>query len=915
MSTKTTFKRVALVAVAALGFGVLSSVSPANATGPQEIVSSLAIGTVPTARSGVAVSIPVVLNLPSTAAAGDTVVLGVQLRSAPATSTHAAVSANPTQSAFAPTANTNARLDIRAASSGSGSFGSITAASYSATGSATASVQYTIGANDSAGQITLNVRYVPDVSGSYTFLVSTPIAVVATLPSDGVNFYSATANDLSASFTLATGSTPATVTLTNVSGSPAALAAGTPGAIIKATLNSPLGSNESLLITTTGSATLTTTLTDTAGATGTSLTLTTSNFTSSNGTAAYFRVDNTVGENVTVTATGNGLLASTVTGSVGVTFVLSPSSTTAIASTLGKTGATTTTNDGLVAATASTTPALGAVGTGNPAGTAGYKYIASSGSTSQTLVASLTTANASTTSSLKTHWTITDTSSKILGTGVAAVYTNTASWAASAAAAAEATKTITATLLVTGSTAAPVYQSYSVALYGQTAATPVIIVSGSPAGATLTPTNGNRRVAAASTNAILFTLTDQFGNAAGNTSVAFTVAGRNGATASSTIVTNAAGEATYSLTDTGTVGTVDTITATAGSITGSATLTYGTTTVTTLDILGPNDTAANTADTNITLAKRTGINAAKGGASGTVAAVTVTAKDANGVVMSGVPVTFTVAGTTAAIRSDKATVYTAADGTAATSVYAWATGSYVVTAVAGGKTSTSTVFFAQKEPTYARTISAVASGAQVTATVKDRYGNPVPNVTVWATKTGTGYFGSGSSSTSGATNEAGVVDFYVNGSASVTLSLGSSTAADATYGQSASAVGFVKQGDAATAAVTASAAGTATTAETGVGAAFAAAGVNSVKVEVEAGVSAAENAADAAAEATDAANAATDAANAAAEAADAATAAAQDAADAVAALSTQVSEMVNALKKQITALTNLVIKIQKKVKA
>jgi len=77
----------------------------------------------------------------------------------------------------------------------------------------------------------------------------------------------------------------------------------------------------------------------------------------------------------------------------------------------------------------------------------------------------------------------------------------------------------------------------------------------------------------------------------------------------------------------------------------------------------------------------------------------------------------------------------------------------------------------------------------------------------------------------------------------------------------------------------------------------------------------AEAAVDAAAEATDAANAATDAANAAAEAADAATAAAQDAADAVAALSVQVSEMVNALKKQITALTNLVIKIQKKVKA
>jgi hypothetical protein len=78
---------------------------------------------------------------------------------------------------------------------------------------------------------------------------------------------------------------------------------------------------------------------------------------------------------------------------------------------------------------------------------------------------------------------------------------------------------------------------------------------------------------------------------------------------------------------------------------------------------------------------------------------------------------------------------------------------------------------------------------------------------------------------------------------------------------------------------------------------------------------AAEAAGDAAAEATDAANAATDAANAAAEAADAATAAAQDAADAVAALSTSVTAMVDALRKQITSLTNLVIKIQKKVKA
>jgi hypothetical protein len=78
---------------------------------------------------------------------------------------------------------------------------------------------------------------------------------------------------------------------------------------------------------------------------------------------------------------------------------------------------------------------------------------------------------------------------------------------------------------------------------------------------------------------------------------------------------------------------------------------------------------------------------------------------------------------------------------------------------------------------------------------------------------------------------------------------------------------------------------------------------------------ASQDAIDAANEATDAANAATDAANAAAEAADAATAAAQDAQAAVAALATQVSSLIAGIKAQITSLTNLVIKIQKKVKA
>jgi hypothetical protein len=90
-----------------------------------------------------------------------------------------------------------------------------------------------------------------------------------------------------------------------------------------------------------------------------------------------------------------------------------------------------------------------------------------------------------------------------------------------------------------------------------------------------------------------------------------------------------------------------------------------------------------------------------------------------------------------------------------------------------------------------------------------------------------------------------------------------------------------------------------------------------VAVSVAATVSApgVDAAAAAAEEATAAANDATDAALSAAEAAEAATAMAQEAVDAVAELSAQVTSLISALRAQITALTNLVVKIQKKVKA
>jgi trimeric autotransporter adhesin len=807
MSTKTTFKRIALVAVAALGFGVLTSVSPARADGPMELATSIAAGTSESHRGGVFAYTPIVINLPSTAAAGDTVVVGVALLTAPATSTLASVSANPTQSAYVGATNASAaNLDILAGTSGSGSFGAISAAVYSTSGSATATAMYTINAADSAGQITLRVGFKPDVSGSYTFLVSTPNAIADVTGSPaggGAAYYSASSADTSTAFSIATTGTATGFTLAAVTtGAPSGT--GQFGQLFKLTptigaTNTLLGSTETITLSTGDSSVTFAAAPHDTVASGTATLVVSRGTAGWSGGSFFFRVDNSsaTSESVSITATGSGTLSSAVTSAIGTTFTAVSAATVAYTSIDGTAAGVDTS---AVATSGSTADARA--------------YTVAAGDGSHSLRATITTAAAHTSS-----WTITDTSRKITGyaTGTAAKFGRSITHAA-ADTLAYKDITVAAVLNVVNGSG----ESFTATHNGTTSRT-ITFTAANAASDAIAVTNSNRRVATGSTNSFTAALTNQFGGARANQTVVVTIAGRNGATASSSLVTNADGEVTYSLTDTGTVGTTDTITFTNGSVTGTATLSYGTTTVTTLDILGPNDSAANTADTNVTLSERVGINVAVGGASGTVGTVTVTAKDANGVVMSGVPVTFTVAGATAAILSTKALQYTAADGTASTSVYAWANGSYVVTAVAGGKTSTSTVFFAQKDATAARTISAVVSGGTITATVKDRYGNPVPSATVWATKTGTGYFGSGSSSTSGATSEAGTVDFYVNGSASVVLALGSSSAADVNYGQSGSVVGYVKQGDAGVSTiVTASAAGTATTAEKGVGAAFAA---------------------------------------------------------------------------------------------
>jgi len=201
--------------------------------------------------------------------------------------------------------------------------------------------------------------------------------------------------------------------------------------------------------------------------------------------------------------------------------------------------------------------------------------------------------------------------------------------------------------------------------------------------------------------------------------------------------------------------------------------------------------------------------------------------------------------------------------------------------------------------TGATTATANSDGVPMTVTVTDRHGNAVSGVSLTLSATGVAAFAGGATTQSFTTDSSGTYTFMAK---SYTAAGGAGTykvsAGDATDASSIAAYVGGTVVDSTLAAGVSSASATVT-----FGAGEDAAAAN------------AQAATDAAAEATDAANAATDAANAAAEAADAATAAAQDAADAVAALSAQVASLISGLKSQLTALTNLVIKIQKKVKA
>jgi hypothetical protein len=818
MSTKTTFKRVALVAVAALGLGVLTSVAPASAANAS---TALSAGTPAPARVGVVSGATLITATSDTSTASGEVVTA-QIVSAPATSVAAILSfadvTNTTTGYVATTNYSNQKTDQTLAGQ---SGGGIAYATY--TGLPGTSEKF-------------YVKLKADVAGTYQILVT----------ADGSTTTGYSVGKKSTVYSITTAGAPTALTLTKVG---AAVGNETSaGAIVKLTMKDAngvatvLGLNEGLSIThSLTNATTGTTLNVSSWAPGDD----------SAGTykATVIGLAGTTDGSDVVTVAGTGVLSSSLTSNITV----SAYATTAAAGTLTLTSAT---------GYAGTTPTF----TTAAKSSHGFTLTQSAAVTADTVypvkVAVTGGDTIATTVSI----------AKDAKTGTVSV--------------SQALSTTYTSVVVTSSNAITIN-------YAAAAMDAVSVASN----------NTSILSALAAKNTYTAKVVDQYANAMANVAVTASVAGRNTVASSTIGVTDANGLISFSFTDAGTTGTKDTVTfgiASGTTSSATATITYGTVTVDSVTVSGGSK-AETVAGSTLTA-----INATDNGPETSAVSIKAVVKDASGNLLAGVPVVFTVdKGLVVKTTSiDYATVYTGADGSASTKVFNWVPGTQTITATAGGKSSTDYLTWGSAAASAARVLSVSATGDIVTVKVVDRFGNAVKGVSVDLSRTGTGLFGNGSSTQTVVTDKNGTSDVRFSGTGTVVAELA------ATYDQAADVAGQISA-----TAVTAAVAGT----TKGTGASLAPAGVSKASIAIEEAsnstLAAAQSASDAAAEATDAANAATDAANAAAEAADAATAAAQDAADAVAALSTQVGEMIDALKKQITALTNLVIKIQKKVKA
>ena len=898
MSTKTTFKRIALVAVASMGFGMVGTIS-ANSTEVTAVTMLTSIKLGSSSSNGTAADVSVTQRED---VATTTYHIGVDVTDATAEgeiTLLASFTSKPAASALV--VPTMAATDTDGASANAGS-STRTAGS----GSLAEKLVLDAAATDSiADDLSVGtITFTPDAPGTYVVKIWHD-QNANSLHDSTEKSRLITVNAGAAATTLTVASYASTATIRGVTNTLDAFENGTLHVVSlkdAAGIATSLASGEGITITSTGCQISldgwASTVSDTATLTSSTAPL--------NGRYSV---------NIGRTAAGTCVTTLTGAGSLASAFAAQTSTST------HKTGA----DEDLAVATIDATTGTDVFTVGAMSSNTAGSAVAMS--TSQKSIAFLLTNGATAAATNFIGMNVNDVTGSITGYP-GALYTEAINQSATAT-------TGTASASVTAATWSATKQSATntlaadnfVVTFVDTTATTNTTSNGVTVTATAASTDAAlstwnissiNAVAAGSATATL-TLVDQFGLARSGQAIAFVITGRN---ASNTVIKNAVtdslGKATFTYTDIGTATSAAVDTISVSGVTAVVTVSFDASNAVSTLTVTSGDTTAGVANLSVAFKD---ILAGKAGPTSSANDVTATVKNAAGVAIAGAAVTWSVAGTGCAIPSNEATTYTSATGVATSAVYAWLAGKCTVTATAGTITGTGVTSFRQQSTTEIRTISGTVSGQVVTVAAKDRFGNPVIGATVYAViSAGAGYFGSGGTRSVTLTTDAtGTSTVVVNGgAASVKLTTIDPAGTGLASDQSTAAAGNVAGDVVTTATFTATTTGTASTAETGVGATFSAAGVSSVTVEVAADTTtsdAATAASDAAAEATDAANAATDAANAAAEAADAATAAAQDAADAVAALSTQVSEMIDSLKKQITALTNLVIKIQKKVKA
>jgi len=767
MSTETTFKRVALVAVASLGFGVLSSVAPASADSANLDVAvrqSVTLNTSTTtyaARVGQQIAIDVTGAVSAaTLAAGDlaTLTIAASLTAQPAGSAiyptmRAATSAIGTALTLAKGGNTLAGAATNAVSiTDAGSATHVAAMNY--VGATSTPINPTAVAADDLG----SVIFTPTVKGVYTLVVwnesSRAIGAATSTAQAGMTMSAESALSGAESFqtfTINVVDAVAKVAISAINSTSAIDASVTGddyGSLVKVTLTDAAGN---LSIPATGETVILTPSSSTGDITYVNKVAVTSAKGAAYAlSAADFGNTGTAWVNITNTAAATYTVVATYTGSASASVTLT--SRTVAAN--GNFGPIPTGTTGWVEGTAANA---------GDSGNYDFPVNTASGAFYVTSAYSATTAS-------YVGFLVTDTNGYITGlagaiyapasTVVEEVVTGVAGGSVS----------ISWTGPATATGALFLVENLEDGFYST-----VDSVATTAGAATATPATINAVPGATAT--VNVTLKDNFGRAFANQTMSASVTGRNPTTVSKTALTDSLGNASFTFTDANTTSVItsDTISVTGGVATKTVTVLYGTAnapSTITLTSTGDTDVIAGTTKTDI--------DASATGATGKSATASAVVKNSAGSAVAGVAVTFTVTGLVGAeVHTKTATVYTDATGTAASSISSYAAGKATVTATAGTATASDDIYFSQQTPGEARTIAISATGGLVKATVKDRYGNTIEGVVVNATRTGTGYFGAGASTATGNTDKNGEVEFNFVGSGTVTVAFSS-----ATYGQS-----------------------------------------------------------------------------------------------------------------------------------